>query len=356
MRVSVTSFNAGKLFPWGASESQMDAVVGQLVPQGTPVDVFALGFQELALIWEGSFPQLIQEYVDTVQQSVLRVLDRLYPNQYKSVADHHVGCIALLVFARNDAPDVELTFKSSCLRGLGGSSLKGAAAIRLALADGQSLSLICCHFNANEGEANLQRRVEDYNAVWAQCQEDLQLVRCPSPHAIFFGDLNFRVRGVDWNQATTLDYNTLLSKNDELNLLRVRRGVIFQQFTEPAISFKQTYKYNLHNPQNTYNGKRIPSWCDRILHGQYIDPPQDVVYRALPRTDTLLFTDHQPVSLTMTLPTVEQAGPRPSEHTSPITEQTNVADLAIGYAGWSYAKRVHVYLIVFIVVFSFFML
>lgn len=54
----------------------------------------------------------------------------------------------------------------------------------------------------------------------------------------------------------------------------------------------------------SYNNKRIPSWCDRILYKKYPSglPMGKARYESLERVRHMQFTDHQAVGLAIQVP------------------------------------------------------
>ncbi|KAG8830968.1 hypothetical protein FRC17_003997 [Serendipita sp. 399] len=91
-------------------------------------------------------------------------------------------------------------------------------------------------------------------------------------HEICFlgGDLNYRIDQrrdavVNHVQAGRLDH--LLQYDQLLHEMKTNRSFRLHTFNEPLITFAPTYKYDRHtNDYDTSEKKRVPSWCDRILH------------------------------------------------------------------------------------------
>lgn len=60
-------------------------------------------------------------------------------------------------------------------------------------------------------------------------------------------------------------------RHDQLSRER-QEGRTFANFTEEAITFKPTYKYNRgENVYDTSEKRRVPSWTDRILYRSKLD-------------------------------------------------------------------------------------
>ena len=165
------------------------------------------------------------------------------------------------------------------------------------------------------------------------------------------GDLNFRnmypvdVEETDYANAETR--RDLLRNCDELTVLK-GRGDILQGFQEPLVTFPPTFKYNLDD-SNTYNPKRTPAWCDRVLYSAYAneESSSDIQYTAMDRSEPLLFTDHQPVNLRMQLPQLRVHNLLPVGQPIPSSwdNMSNAVDMSIGYGGWLVSLKIHYILI-----------
>ena len=81
------------------------------------------------------------------------------------------------------------------------------------------------------------------------------------------GDLNYRVNGrrdVIIEMLATDIGRDALYRNDQLGI-EIRRGNVFPNFCEGAITFPPTYKYKKDSDDYEDVKKRNPSWTDRIL-------------------------------------------------------------------------------------------
>jgi hypothetical protein len=80
--------------------------------------------------------------------------------------------------------------------------------------------------------------------------------------------------------------NSKLKKYDQMN--EVKRIFKEEKLSEEKIIFPPTYKYN--KGQTTYNGKRTPSWTDRILHKE-----DESIKCIFYDTINLYISDHKPL-------------------------------------------------------------
>ncbi|MBA0585474.1 hypothetical protein Gorai_016250, partial [Gossypium raimondii] len=118
---------------------------------------------------------------------------------------------------------------------------------------------------------------------------------CSYQKIIWFGDLNYRLN-LSYDKARDFISKREWSKLIERDQLvrELQKGRTFDGWSEGALNFAPTYKYEL-NSKKYYGedpkiGRRIPAWCDRILsRGKGM---RQLSYR---RTEQKL-SDHRPVT------------------------------------------------------------
>lgn len=366
-KVSVTTFNCGKEFPVENSK----AIVKQLlfpyddgISQLELQDIYVLGFQELVPIWQGSFPTVNRDLIDKITTTAIDCLNEKVKGirgdeQYSCLGVSSLGAITMIVLYNNNKLRVrEDVLKRNGKCGWFSTHLKGGTLMSFNMrrnsdANWERFSFICVHLNANEGANNRNQRINDYKRIMSEVC-DSAIVK--SDHFFFLGDLNFRVTSpydpaTDYSSPTTL--RRLLENNDELNLLRKREDEpLCKGFHELEIKFPPTFKFKLFEKE-TYNTKRIPSWCDRILYKTYAAPrlEQGGTYHSVPRSNALLFSDHQPVNLTVKLPrSTGETGPLllPIERYSLGWSSHlvgKIGDVVLGYCGWLISKNAHYWIL-----------
>ncbi|KAL1561427.1 phosphoinositide 5-phosphatase [Salvia divinorum] len=89
---------------------------------------------------------------------------------------------------------------------------------------------------------------------------------------IFFGDFNYRLFGISYDEARdfvsqrSFDW---LRENDQLRA-EMKAGRVFQGMREALVRFPPTYKFERGKPglggYDSGEKKRIPAWCDRVLY------------------------------------------------------------------------------------------
>ncbi|EHN00348.1 Inp54p [Saccharomyces cerevisiae x Saccharomyces kudriavzevii VIN7] len=366
-KVSITTFNCGKEFP---IENTKGIVKQLLFPYDDSIsqlelqDIYVLGFQELVPIWQGSFPTVNRDLINGITTTAIDCLNEKViafrgGEQYSCLGVNSVGAITMIILYNNNALKVKADIlKRNGKCGWFSTHLKGGTLVSFNMArngdeNWERFSFICAHLNANEGANNRNQRIDDYKRIMSEvCDPEV----ASSDHFFFLGDLNFRVTSAydpatDYSSTTTL--RRLLENNEELNLLRTRENEpLCKGLHELEINFPPTFKFKLFEKE-TYNRKRTPSWCDRILYKKYATPTleQEGTYHSVSRSNALLFSDHQPVNLTMALP-------RPIGERRPLSLHIEryhlswssglvgqVGDAVIGYCGWLLTKNAHYWIL-----------
>ncbi|QLQ80316.1 hypothetical protein HG537_0D03170 [Torulaspora globosa] len=348
-KVYVTTLNCAKKFPF-SSGNEISAILREVLPESFEHDIYAIGSQELMSIWEASFPNLAEGLFANVSDAIATYVNlKSSVRKFRLVGTVISGAIGLVVLA-DERFKIEKVTTSGFRCGLFNSSLKGAASLCCSLTTADDVqdtfTFICSHLNANEGVKNAELRVSNYESIMSSCATDFRMTSFRKCHIFYFGDLNFRVKGwqdmaTDYSNAQVL--NNLQKNHDELNKLR-ESNLVLRGFDEPPINFPPSYKY-LISTQSTFDTRKTPSWCDRILFRHYSPETFKICsYRSIERTSHLQFTDHQGIVLDMEVPSNFSAPPL--DITASITSANqllvgNVIDTIIGYVGWGIAKKLH---------------
>ncbi|CAG9862346.1 unnamed protein product [Phyllotreta striolata] len=256
-----------------------------------PPDLYAIGFQEIDLSKEAFL------FNDTPREAEWHkfVTEGVHPKaKYKLVGLARLVGMQLVVMVNNKHyPYVKNISVDTVGTGLlGKMGNKGGVGVRLELHN-TSLCFVNCHLAAHVEE--FERRNQDYKDINARMNFR------KSPQAIkdheqiyWLGDLNYRI-----TELTTTQVKTLLLRNEMVTLLKAdqlnqqkERGNVLLDYEEGDISFKPTYKYDLHSDTfDTSEKARPPAWTDRILwRGRGI---YQVAYRS---HMNLRISDHKPVS------------------------------------------------------------
>ncbi|XP_042432439.1 type I inositol polyphosphate 5-phosphatase 1-like isoform X1 [Zingiber officinale] len=137
---------------------------------------------------------------------------------------------------------------------------------------------ICSHLTSGEKEGDELRRNADVQEIQRRtlfCSSAVPSGRmpktiCDHERIIWLGDLNYRIN-LPYERTHELinrkEWCKLFEK-DQLRL-ELKKGHVFDGWSEGVINFPPTYKYELNSEKYigeiTKGGKRTPAWCDRIL-------------------------------------------------------------------------------------------
>jgi len=211
---------------------------------------------------------------------------------YRLVVKTHLVGMLLLVYATAQvAINMDGVHEYTVgvgVMGVGGN--KGSVAARFRVY-GHRFMVLNCHLTAHQ--QNVEARNRDLNKIWRRFCVD------PSEHGLdeiifCMGDLNYRIDIKGANIVKKLiekaDWSSLISF-EQLTKQRAE-GKVFLRFTEGPIHFPPTFKFKVGT--NTYNEKRVPAWCDRILwwRDQRVCTVLQRFYRSI---STVTESDHKPV-------------------------------------------------------------
>ncbi|GAB2265470.1 hypothetical protein Dimus_000523 [Dionaea muscipula] len=177
---------------------------------------------------------------------------------------------------------------------------KGGVGLRLRVYD-RTMCFINCHLAAHLEAVN--RRNADFDHIYrtmvftrqsnllnvaaagvSSASQALRAANAVSPNAeegrpdlaeadlvIFFGDFNYRLFGISYDEARDFVSQRSFDWLREKDQLRaeMKAGKVFQGMREAIIRFPPTYKFEKHQPglggYDSGEKKRIPAWCDRII-------------------------------------------------------------------------------------------
>ncbi|KAK8572181.1 hypothetical protein V6N12_028242 [Hibiscus sabdariffa] len=162
---------------------------------------------------------------------------------------------------------------------------------------------ICTHLTSGEKDGDEHKRNSDVYEILRRThfhsRSAIGLPKSIHDHEriIWLGDLNYRLN-LSYDKARELISKREWSKLTERDQLvrELRKGHTFDGWSEGALNFAPTYKYEL-NSEKYYGedpkvGRRIPAWCDRIL--KYGKGLRQLSYRR----SELTLSDHRPVTAT----------------------------------------------------------
>ncbi|KAG6876892.1 hypothetical protein C0992_011416 [Termitomyces sp. T32_za158] len=193
-------------------------------------------------------------------------------------------------------------------RGMGGRyGNKGAIISRFVL-DDTSICLLNCHLAA--GQNAVPQRNGDVTAILER-NALFPVTHFPFAYVgggdgtmildheivIVNGDMNYRIdhrRDAIISSIRSNDYTHLLTHDQLLREIKYNRACRFRGFSEGALNFPPTYKYDPHtNDYDTSEKRRSPAWCDRVLWRSRVPTRMKQVHYRRYEVDV---SDHRPVS------------------------------------------------------------
>ncbi|KAL1492396.1 hypothetical protein ABEB36_010648 [Hypothenemus hampei] len=243
------------------------------VNRNTPVDIYAIGFEEIVDLNAANIVNSSTENARAWATELQKVLSRDCP--YALVTYQQLVGVCLYVFVRPEhVPFIKDVGIDSVKTGLGGhTGNKGAAAIRLVF-HATSLCFVCAHFAAGQSQVN--ERNADYNEITRKIA--FPMGRSLNSHEYLFwcGDFNYRV-DMDKDEIKELvrqgSYEAIL-EYDQLRKQQIE-GNVFKNFIEGDITFPPTYKYDLFSDDYDTSEKcRAPAWTDRVLWKRRMHSPE----------------------------------------------------------------------------------
>ncbi|KAJ2308307.1 Inositol-1,4,5-trisphosphate 5-phosphatase 1 [Coemansia sp. RSA 2706] len=260
-------------------------------------DIVAIGFQEVvnldvqSVIAADTANRRTWEQVLTaeINSQYLKSFGDRADGEFALVSSEQLVGVSLLLFAHDTAlsriHNVQMVKCKTGLAGMTGN--KGCVALHMML-DDSSICIVSAHLAA--GNSNVSERNNDYHTIRTNTR--FQHLYIDSHDYVFWiGDLNYRLN-LPNEQVRPLAAAGRLSELLEHDQLQIQmaNGQVFGGYSEAAIRFPPTYKYDSGTTRyDTSEKMRVPSWTDRILYKGRNVRVQDY-YR-----DELCFSDHKPV-------------------------------------------------------------
>jgi len=178
--------------------------------------------------------------------------------------------------------------------------------------DDTSICFINCHLAAHQGM--VKERNENYQRICTNTkigQGNLGFLH-QYHYVVWMGDLNYRLdfgeqgklkepSSEDFNAIVDLikakEYEKLFEK-DQLSK-QIKEQVAWQEFKEGKSDFSPTFKV-LKGENLTYDTKRSPAWCDRVLWKE--NKKQSLTQVFLKSDESINTSDHKPVYSHLQIP------------------------------------------------------
>nr|XP_006812955.1 PREDICTED: synaptojanin-1-like [Saccoglossus kowalevskii] len=230
----------------------------------TPVDIYAIGFEEMVDLSAGNIISASTTNQKQWGAELQKTLSR--DNKYILVASEQLVGVCLYIFVRpRHAPyirDVAIDMVKTGLKGTAGN--KGGVAIRM-IFHSTSMCFICAHLAA--GQSQVKERNEDYQEISKKILFPMGRFLYSHDYIFWCGDFNYRIDlPNDEVKQLVADKNWNALKHYDQLIQQRKDGQVFNGFSEGDIKFAPTYKYDLFSDDyDTSEKMRTPAWTDRVL-------------------------------------------------------------------------------------------
>ncbi|XP_013117384.2 synaptojanin-1 [Stomoxys calcitrans] len=232
--------------------------------ENAPVDIFAIGFEEIVDLNASNIMAASTEnsklWADELQKTISR------DNDYVLLTYQQLVGVCLYIYIRPEHASFVRDVAIDCVKtGLGGATgNKGACAIRFVF-HGTSMCFVCAHFAA--GQSQVAERNADYAEITRKLSFPMGRTLKSHDWVFWCGDFNYRI-DMDKEELKEAIRNgdlALALENDQL-LKEQEAGNVFTDFLEGEITFDPTYKYDVFSDDyDTSEKQRAPAWTDRVL-------------------------------------------------------------------------------------------
>ncbi|CCE61968.1 hypothetical protein TPHA_0B02960 [Tetrapisispora phaffii CBS 4417] len=255
-------------------------------------DIVILGMQEVIEMSAGSILNADSTKGSFWESMVSQCLNQ-FDEKYLLLRVQQMTSLLMLFFVKKSkAHKIKQVEGSSKKTGFGGmTGNKGAVAIRFQYNE-TSFCAVNAHFAAGSG--NVDERRNDYESIMKSITFARSKTVRNHDSIFWLGDLNYRISLSNEQVRKALmdkgeNYIEKLLTYDQLTQ-EINTGVVFQNFKEPTIQFRPTYKFDIGtNRYDSSEKARTPSWTDRIVYrGANLQP--------LAYSDVdMRISDHHPV-------------------------------------------------------------
>ncbi|KAG8077735.1 hypothetical protein GUJ93_ZPchr0007g5208 [Zizania palustris] len=297
LRVCVGTWNvAGKLPP-------NDLAIQEWLDMEEPADIYVLGFQEIVPLNAGNIFGAEDNRPVTMWEDIIReTLNKISPDKPKYKC--HSDPPSPLRFKPSD-DSLAMEDELISVGAMGYIGNKGSIAVSMSIYQ-TPFCFICCHLTSGEKDGDGLKRNADVQEIHRRTifnpVSEVSMPKTIYDHEriIWLGDLNYRIN-LSYEKThefiSVKDWNGLF-QNDQLKR-ELKKGGLFDGWTEGVISFPPTYKYKVNSEKYTSDepksGRRTPAWCDRIL--SFGKGMRLLAYR----TVDIRLSDHRPVTAVYTV-------------------------------------------------------
>jgi hypothetical protein len=196
------------------------------------------------------------------------ILGSIYEDDYNRLHCTQMVGLFQILFVKKVHSDFVLNLRSEnfpvAIQGIIGT--KGALGVRFSLYS-SSFCFITLHLDAHQKA--VEKRTQHFEHILQRMKfQSDDLTPYSHDFVYVFGDLNYRIDNLSFEEALSLIHDRELDKltvNDQL-LSEKKESVLLSSLKEDEITFMPTYKFEKGTSVYNVKKKRIPSFCDRILY------------------------------------------------------------------------------------------
>ncbi|KAL0277407.1 UNVERIFIED_CONTAM: hypothetical protein PYX00_004700 [Menopon gallinae] len=210
--------------------------------KSTPIDIFAIGFEEIVDLNAGNIVAASTENAKAWAEELQKALSR--DETYVLITYMQLVGVCLYLFVhKKHAPYVRDVALDSVKTGFGGATGNKA------------------------GQSQVSERNADYAEITRKITFPMGRTLNSHDYVFWCGDFNYRI-DMDKEELKEALRNNDISKALSKDQLKVQmeQGNVFKNFIEGDINFHPTYKYDLFSDDyDTSEKQRAPAWTDRVL-------------------------------------------------------------------------------------------
>ena len=304
LQLLALTFNVGNAPP--------PADVSELLPAAScnTAHIVAVGLQECAY-YNKAHPVAAEcgSYHDGTTRSVHNYVGALVSHlgdAWEIIDSVEYQEMKLVVFSRREHHRLISHIQTFQVSFFGIDMLHGALAVRCSIAN-TTLLFITSHLAAHEGEQYYHKRNDELSDICEELRSEME----SADHILWMGDLNYRLDFGGLNKVELETARPRLEKlinecsqrNDWQPLWRfdefskvLDAGEVLPGFREAADMCRSSPTFLVEKqPGFTYNSRRFPAWCDRVVWRSLPCKECNMKHLATEALGGVSTSDHKPV-------------------------------------------------------------
>lgn len=272
------------------------------VPQVLESDIVCICLQEILAMKSENLKNILLEDNFEVKNAWRLFLSKLFSDKFEVLYTKNLlGLLTIIFIKRGLIKKYDIKIHKTEFLRLGKFKFANKACILIRMSvNYEKIDFMNCHLSSGINEVDMVRRVQDLRKVYSIVSKDKE------PLISFIaGDLNFRskieLQQVQ-NQIKAHKEAKDLKKHHRLveeilefdELTKVLQQKDFSELHEHQVRFLPSYRFYVGTKEyDVAAGKRIPSWCDRVLFKRNFST-SFLVDKYILDEETMI-SDHKPV-------------------------------------------------------------